>query len=266
MELLCEVVIPQYVRVIETSASRMAKYYEEGKKKRPLTKYKSPQFDYVPFKVIRNGKTTQVKFLANVKTGEKVIANPKTAGTPKYKIINGSDLHTLRLEDYERSKIIKAIKKQIIPIVDKLEPIKKFPLRILCEIHDTFDDVLISSNPNWDVDNRALFYSKVFQDVLSGCKLIVNDVVRPTTKQIIPDDHRGFISQAPSPLFVPIEDADNRKLVYRIYHDDREIIQKNPYYIDINFLHSDICPNCHGNDVELNNVKLNCPYCNGKKM
>jgi hypothetical protein len=266
MELLAEVTIPKYVRQIMTTKSRGTKYYEFGMKKRPKTKYKSPTFDYLPFNVIRNGKKTVVKFLANVSTGEKVIANPKTKGTPKYKIINGQDLHTLRLEDYERSAIIRAIKAQMIPIVNSLDRIKKFPLRILCEIHDTIDDELIASDPDWDVDNRMAFYSKVFQDVLSGCKSTESGILKTTTKQIIPDDHRGFITQSPTPLFVPIEDSENRKLVFKIYHDDRECIQSHSFYKDINYLYGAICPNCQGKKIELNNKLLTCPYCNGKEL
>ncbi len=265
MELLCEVTIPNYIRRILISQSRNIKYYEKGKKKRPDGKFKAPAYDYLPFEVTRLGKKVTVYFLANVKTKERVIANPRSAGTPKYKVINGQDLHRLTLMDYDRIKIINAIKKQMIEYVDKLEPIKKFPIRILCEIHDTIEDEYQATNPDWDVDNRFLFYGKVFQDTLSGSKLIVNSKVQTTTKQIIPDDHRGFITQSPTPLFVPIENGEERKLVFKIYHDDRPLIQSHPFYKDINFLHGEICPNCQGDDsiLQLNNVKLNCPYCDG---
>ncbi len=243
MELLATVTIPQYIRVIKTADKRLATRYKKGEKiPKKYTDKLGIDYDF-----------DSKGILINIDTKEKVVKNSKSAGTPRYKIINGQDLHTLTLADYERSKIIKAIKEQMIPEVNKLQPITKFPIRILCELHDTYFDQIhlltsgrVREEINWDIDNRGLFYCKTFPDVLcgspyvdnlreeNGLTVIRNDkevkVIKYQNTRIIPDDNRRYITQAPTALFCPIENAEDRKLVFKIYHDDREIIHSNINY------------------------------------
>lgn len=239
MELLATVEIPNYVRFVTTTESRRATYYEKGKKKVPDKWLKQVGVN-CEWLVIK-GKT----LLCDAE-GKPIVSNPKAVGTPKGVVICGNDLHSLTMQDYTRSKIIKAIKADMIPHVEKLDPITKFPIRILFELHDTFMDYMYvtkEGNPietGWDLDNRALFYAKVFPDVLQG-----NPMIKPieknadgkwvkklaiTSKRIIPNDSRVYITQAPCALFVPIEDTKDRKLVFKIYHDDREVIKNSSAY------------------------------------
>lgn len=249
MELLATVTIPEYIRVLKTTESRRATYYKEGEK--------------IPMKYQNTmGKDCHWMFIAKKKgkylvdaDGDLIVKNINSQGTPRYKIINGQDLHALTLQDYERAKIVSAIKEQMVPHIEKLDVITKYPLRILCELHDTYMDMVhvkTDGTPkivDWDVDNRGLFYCKTFPDVLSGSPKIMpklDEVGNPIldkkdkpmkelvflSKRIIPNDHRKFITQPPVALFTPIERTEDRKLVFKIFHDDREIIKNHMDYQD----------------------------------
>lgn len=227
-ELIATVIIPKYIRKVQVSKERRASYYFKGEKL--PTKYESKlaiDYQWIKFEDLTK------PVLCNAKK-ELMIKNPDSVGLPKYKLINGQDLHTLRMKDYERSKIIKAIKEQMIPEIEKLDIIEVKPIRILCEIWDTVEDIEINSGNklSWDLDNRIAIHNKVFQDVLSGSPMIDKKTKKVicTSKKIIDNDNIRYITQAPSPLFCPIEDSENRKLVYKIYHDKREMVTNNKFY------------------------------------
>lgn len=227
--LIATITIPQYIRKVVTSNERRATYYQEGEK--IPKKY---QEGLIKGKNFWTYHKTKKKVLLTNPDGSLVIKNPRTAGQPKYKLITGNDLHSLRMQDYERSKIIKAIKAQMIPEIAKLEPINQihFPIRILMEVHNTVEDTDGNSGTNWDVDNHALFYAKVFPDVLSGCPTYTKgSQISYESKRIIPNDNVLYISQPPVPLFYPVSNVEDRKLVFKIYTDNRGIINNNSYYV-----------------------------------
>lgn len=240
MELLATVEIKEYVRLVTLSESRRAAYYEKGKKKVPKKYSDKIGVDYKWHEI--KGKI----YLCDA-YGTRIIANPNSVGTPKGEVIRGNALHALTMLESTRSKILKAIKSQMQPEIDKLDPITKFPIRILCELHDTVLDWMYIDNKSglpkdtgWDIDNRFLFYGKVFPDVLAGSPMIVDVLDEQTkktekkkvftSKRIIPDDNRFYITQPPVPLFVPIADTKDRKLVFKIYHDDRDIIKQDFHF------------------------------------
>lgn len=226
-ELLREVIIPHYCREIVVSNSVRPKHYEkENLKKSIPKKYQGVGYYWVPYKVIRNKKRTTVHFLVGP-DGEKVVSNPRVANTPRTKIINGQDLHKLTLPTYMAAKIKQQLKKQFSRHVRDMEPVTQKPLIVECELFDTIDDVLTKGSRSWDVDNRFLFYGKVFLDVLTGCPVNVKGHNRKTTtKVIIPDDNREYVTGPPSVLFTPIRDKEDRKLVFRIYHDQRPKLKR----------------------------------------
>lgn len=237
MELLGKVEINQYVRLVTLSEKRRATYYEKGKKKLPAKYEKELNVNY-KWTIIQ-GKT----YLTDAH-GERILSNPNSVGQPKGYVIKGNDLWSLRMIEGNKAKITKAIKEQMIKEIEKLDPIIKYPLRILCELHDTVLDWMyidsksgLPKETNWDVDNRGLFYCKIFLDVLQGTPMIEKSKIKgdkgrliKTSKEIIPNDNRFYVTQPPVPLFVPIEDTTKRKLVFLIYHDDREIIKNHPDY------------------------------------
>lgn len=215
MKLIATVEIPNYVRKILVAKSRLPTYYKKGEKKIPK-KYLLMLEQKKLFWIYNEKKKTAL--LSDV-NGNPIIKNSRSVGTPRYLPIRGNDLHRLTLEDYERSKIVKAIKEQMVPYVDKLESIEEslFPLRILMEVHTTLEDPEAKGN-DWDVDNHSLWYAKVFPDVLTGCP--ERKEGKGTTflsKRIIPDDNVKYIIQPPTPLLIPIENYADRKLVFKIY-------------------------------------------------
>lgn len=228
-ELIAEVTIKEYIRNVVTSNARKETYYKRGEK--IPKKWTGSQFIFI------KPKNRKYEVLCDVSEGmdniKPIVKNPRVAGQPKYKMINMQDLHTLTMQDYERSKIIRAIKAQMIPEVSKLEPINIYPLIIECDIYDTVTDSFIPSDQDWDIDNRVGFYNKVFQDVLCGCPYRDEDtgLMVHSSKIIIVDDNRKYITGSPGGLFVPIENTENRKLVYRIYHDKRDVINNSLYYV-----------------------------------
>ena len=237
---IMEITIPLYVREIIESHSVRPKFYikEELKKPLPLifcdkAVYKKQNkrvlnfaYDWKEFTVVRNRQRKVLNFLVDVETHEKIISNSRKAGFQKTKVINGQDLHRLTLPDYLAAKIKRAIKEQMIKEVEKFSVIETFPLIIEAELFDTIDDVLNKNNTDWDVDNRFLFYGKVFCDVLSGTPMQDEETGRivKSSKALIPDDNRKYITGPPQVTFTPIKDSNERKIVFRIYEDCRPVI------------------------------------------
>lgn len=218
MELLRTIEIPQYIREVEMSKSRSAKYFikeELGKKIIPL-KYQNGNYMWLQDKVQRKGKSVLKTFLVNAETLEKIVANSRTVGKPKMKTINSQDIYSGRIREFAKEKMKKAIKQSYekhLLNIPKLD-ISDFPIRILVKLYDTYE---IENKLNWDVGNRFWIYGKCFEDCL-------------TDFGIIPDDHRGLITQPPTPLFTPVEKTTDRKLIFLLYKDTRDEIHNNEHY------------------------------------
>lgn len=115
--------------------------------------------------------------LYELKTGNYIVKNVKTAGTPKFKRINGQNLHDLSLRDYDRSKIVHTIKdyfykemKDHVVNVNTNKPII---------IHMTFVN---NSETIGDLDNHSLFYQKSFFDSIQKTKLIKDKKTKEINK------------------------------------------------------------------------------------
>lgn len=254
-ELIAVVEIPKYERLIKLSNSVRPKYIIRDKDKLALKYCKSDKtldtdrFDWETIEVSRNRKKVKIDILVDQKTGERVIKNSNQAGKSKHETITANKLHRLTMPDYVRANILSTLKKQFIPYVEKLEPITTLPIIIELEVQDTYKDEIIvngkkANDRDWDLGNRVMFYNKVFEDVLTGCIMDVETgeiqikkgkkqpvrVKQTTSKVIISDDHRGYVTGTPGAIFTPIDNTEDRKLIYRIYHDQREVIQNNKYY------------------------------------
>jgi hypothetical protein len=140
-----------------------------------------------------------------------VIANINQAGKPRIIQIKGQDIYSGNIREFTRGAIMEAIKNSYIPCLKDISPVSKYPIKIAMELHDTIDNVYGNKNQRWDVDNRAYPYCKAFPDVL-------------TDLGIIEDDDRLHITQPPVPIFCPIDNHEDRKLVFIIEHDTRDII------------------------------------------
>lgn len=213
-----EVVIEGYIREVRLSEKRREKYYELGKKSPLAAKYHDPtKFEYRDYK----GK----KFLFNKKTNERVVANAKSAGTPRDWTINGQSIYNGQISEHTRAKVFTVIKDSFVDAVNTLKPITKFPIRIEMEIHD-----IVTSHSNlFDVDNRAMPYIKAFQDCLTG----YGQAGTNKCKVIIPDDNVLYVTGPPAPKFIPISDPTKRKLVFRLLEEDDERILNNKEYMSM---------------------------------
>jgi len=220
MEKLITIEIPKYIRKVKLSNSRNKKYYEKGKKEPIAKKYADPS--KYKWQVIK-GKT----LLVDIEKNEVVIANPKAAGTPKFVTINGQKIYNGEVSSHVRNKVLTEIKNQFKEYINKLDPIdlSKFPIKINMEIHDTIKEV--SSKSLWDIDNRAWPYIKAFQDCLTGNS---DKQGNERCKKIIPDDNIIFVTQAPVPKFIPVENDEDRKLIFTIESEtDKRILDNKEF-------------------------------------
>lgn len=194
--LICKIEVPLYPTHIELSKKRRAKYYVKGKGKKKIPK------KYANLKFNKKGILVH-------KDGTPVIANPKSVGTPNLKKINGQEIYS-GMPAYTRAKIVDSLKKYFKKCIKGTDPIEEFPVQLEMELHDEI------GAGNWDLDNLWI-YNKCFQDAL-------------VDSGILPDDHIRYISKPAAPMFIPIPDTKYRKMVWRIYRDERDIILNNPYY------------------------------------
>lgn len=181
------------------SKKRRAKYFTP-KDKLPL-KYQNDKYEF---------RTTNKKTVLVLKsTGEKVIANPKVAGTPKNSTINGQKIYNGEVHKSSRNKMMNEIKDSFEPYIKKIPVITEYPIKIEVEVHDVVFES--ASKQLWDLDNRTYPYIKAFQDCLKKHNKII-------------DDNILYITRPPAPIFIPIADTEDRKLVFKIYKEDNEVI------------------------------------------
>lgn len=235
-ELIRTLTVPMYRRDYTMSEAAREKYFEKGKKhKLPMmycdkVRYKAEKLrepdniDYIwrEFAVVRNKVKCMVDFLVHKSTGERVIFNSDRVGKPTIQNINGQAFYSGKLFRGQKDKMLGSIKDQLRHYIMSLPKIERFPLMIEVELYDTIDDSF-SNGQKWDVGNRWYPYGKCFEDVLGssrgGCR-------------IIPDDNRLFITKPPAVIFCPVETTNERKLVFNLYVDRREIILNNKRYQD----------------------------------
>lgn len=233
-ELIAEIVIPNYVRTYIKSKGLKAKYYEQGKKKIPVpfcdkalykaSKTREPDNIIVEWReipVLRNKVKCSVNFLVFCDSGERVIANKDQIGKQKIGVINGQSFFNAKLFRHEIGILMGVIKDQMRAQVIPLQSLRKDQLPIIIEV-DLYDQIYdsISKEMLWDAGNRILPYNKAFEDILQDCG-------------ILPNDNILHVTGAPATVFTPIEEGEERKLVYRVYSDRRDIILNNKIYQDL---------------------------------
>lgn len=190
-KLLQEIIIPEYITKVAMSKARRPVYYSiKGKRKPPKSFLKS-----LLYTLDRQG------FLRYRPTGDKVVANKKVVGTPKYQKINGQDFYSGFGSHFERIAIVAGIKNFCRPFIKNLPIITEFPVQFEMELHN------IIGEGNWDLDNLWI-YTKCIQDLLVECGKMPNDNIQYVTKPAAPE-------------FYPIKIEEERKLVFRIYKDER---------------------------------------------
>lgn len=231
-ELIMTIEIPRYRRNFVASEHIREIYYEKGKKQLPKNvcdpHMLKTQDMRVPnntthfwrqFPVVRQKVRKMVDFLVD-DTGKRIIANTNDVGKQRVVNINGQKIYNGFVSKHQRNLMIGTIKDQFRQFAAANPEIKVYPLIIECHLYDTIIDTIYAHDKDWDVGNRVMPYNKAFEDTLKSGDL-----------GIIKDDSAWYVTGAPGGLFFPVEDPEDRKLVYYIYHDKRDIVQKNVHYI-----------------------------------
>lgn len=200
----------------------------ESKIKYKLAKIVNKQDVFNPTKHIG---ITALKSATNY---ELIIANPTKVGKPRIYLIKGQDFYNSKIKEFQRGFVMDKIKENFLPFIENVPVITEYPIRIECHVYDTVKNYYDNTNSNeglgsaWDIDNYAYPYMKAFPDLLQKHGKIKND-------------DRLCITQPPSPIFVPIDNHEDRKLVFIITKDEREVITSNKIYQDFHkALNSDL--------------------------
>jgi hypothetical protein len=200
--LLLEITVPKYMREFKLSNKKMPVYYKR-KDKLPKT-FQTSDYSFYKFATLKE------EILIHTATKTRIVKNANKVGKPNMKVISGQMLYNNELFGNARNLLMMQIKKMFEEIIAGASKINSYPIIIELEVHDVVYSKF-SNNMLWDVGNRVFPYNKAFEDSLTFCG-------------IIDDDNVLKITGPPRPLFYPIENEEERKLVYKIYKDTREII------------------------------------------
>lgn len=199
-----EIEIPEYIYQVQTSKARLVKYFHKnsgrGKKKVEIAdipkKYKAWSYDLEGYAI--NDKN------------ERIVANSKSAGTPKFVPINGQLFYSQSGGKFTRSKVVSALHEYFKTELEKLDfqPFEKdkYPIVIQMNWFAPY------SHKTPDGTNMSFAYLKTFEDTLTNNKYIIDDEVRYVTSSF--------------PIYSPCEKFEDRKLVFTFYQDMREQINQ----------------------------------------
>lgn len=260
MEIIARVEIPQYIRKVKMSNSQRKVYFEwdgttikakgikiprkffKDKNNYPtnieiedlhsnfcitIINDKGKIVDYIKEnkRLPRNLINNKYKYRLYSKESDEytpVIANIKKVGTPRMYLINGQDIYNGFLQEHAKGFVMDKIKECYLPHISSLPIITDYPVLISCEVHDTISNYygankLDSVGQRWDVDNLVYPYLKAFPDLL-------------VKEGKMKDDDRLHMPGSIGAIFIPIDEHENRKLVFIISKVDRpEIIQNEIY-------------------------------------
>jgi hypothetical protein len=150
-----------------------------------------------------------------------IIANHTKVGKPKFYLIKGQDIYSGNLREHMRGFVMDKIKECYYPYIKDLKPIEYYPVKIRCEVHDTiknsYDRTKNELGIRWDIDNLVYPYLKAFPDLL-------------VKHNILKDDDRLHLPSSIHADFVPIENHEDRKLIFIIEKDERDIIKNNKLF------------------------------------
>jgi len=246
-ELLHEIEIPKYIRTYTKSKSMRPSYFEKGKKKLPLVYCNIQLYEnqgvrepdginyyWDKFKAIKQGNKTTKEYLVEAKTGQRVLFNAKNVGKAKIANINGQGILSGNIRSFEKDKMLGEIKDYVRPFVANVPPIQRFPLRLILRVYDTRVDTYFSGGQRWDLENRFIPYAKAIHDLIAEDDVDRNgNIIR---HRLIPDDNVDYITGPMQPLFYPIENPEERKLVLAIFKDNRPEILND---LEYQFIHKE---------------------------
>lgn len=188
------ITIPQYPdKVMVAKARRPVLYVKagsgvRGKSNVPSSFLTSPHYEF-----------NEDGVLMDLRTGMPKLANPKTAGTPRYWVVNFQDIWNQNITKQDRAMKVDKLKDVLRPYVKKMTPIKKFPIEINIILYDISMPV--------DISNKGVVYTKVIEDLL-------------VSEGKIPDDSVYYVNCSGSCRFVSVNEFGDRKMEIRILKSD----------------------------------------------
>jgi hypothetical protein len=194
---LREIFIPNYPSKIKVSDKRRATYYREGKK--------------IPKRCQNENYTFKDGVLVHAETGEKVIKNSRSVGTPKFWSVNFQAIWNQQIKYQDRANVTKKLKDFFRPYVEVLEPINEYPIRI--------EMFLFDQNMPVDVDNKGVIFTKVITDLLVNTN---KDEVN--NKKIIEDDSSEYINDIGRCKWIKIKEEEQPKMIIRIWKSNNELM------------------------------------------
>ena len=138
-----------------------------------------------------------------------VLANPKSAGTPKMLTINGQQMYS-GMQPHTRAKIMTEIKKSFVPYVINLPKFHDYPYDVVCHVFDTYENVLANDRDNWDIGNRAYPYLKGMLDLLTTG--MIDKTTQAIDPRLLGDDVRCVMAEGYS--FTPINKGEQPYLKF----------------------------------------------------
>lgn len=194
-EIKFQLVLEQYPTSAIVSKSRRPKYYSSKPGRGRVNK--------LPKKMEKEGYTIDIEgYYLNLQ-GERVISNTGTVGKPGTIPINAQVFYVGK--PFQRMAIKNFVQEYLLPYVQQMEVID-YPVYIESEVHAVYEHRLP------DMNNIGYVWDKILTDVM-------------VDQGIIFDDSPLYITRPGSaPLYVPIDNPEDRKIVFRFYHDKRKEI------------------------------------------
>lgn len=196
-DVLYVIEIPDYIKYVILSQKRRTLYWTVDDKNLPAK--------------VRNQLTgiDKNKRLLG-KDGKPIVKNPRAAGTPRMRKINGQDIYAGFGSHFYRQAVVEQVKASFMKVLKDIPRLDYLPVRIDAQLHEE------PGTANWDLDNLWI-YIKCMLDCLSS-------------SGIIPDDTIEFITKAPSFEFYPINPGEQRKMVFIIRKELRDDVLEHPLY------------------------------------
>tara|TARA_Y100001973_G_C5209092_1_gene343986 strand:+ start:11415 stop:11996 length:582 start_codon:yes stop_codon:yes gene_type:complete len=188
MNKVWKVIVPNFEDRVPVTKRRRAKYYKRDAAVALPVRYMKG-LNSGKYKWDKNGCLTD-------DMNNRIIANPISAGTPRYWVINGQRIYDGTLHYAVRAKVARWVHEYL---KEYIEPLPEINIPDGHHIRVWVDMYKEHTDSRWDVDNQWL-WTKWFLDTLVDLGKI-------------PDDSVEYIRSAGQITFIP---SNERKLVFNI--------------------------------------------------
>lgn len=180
------ITIPDYPDKILVSKARRAKYYVSENSLRTGSTKIPKRYTSTKYGFDADG------ILCNLVTGEYILANPRTAGKPRYWVVNFQEIWNNALTKQRRAGLTGKLKDILRPYIRSIRAIKTgYPLAIEIVLYDTQFPV--------DVSNKGVIYTKIIEDLL-------------VSENKLPDDSIRYINSSGKTTCLFIDDVKKKRM------------------------------------------------------